>query len=280
MIKSDITYQEKLNELRLDISHPKSQGINFVLLEGESDIRLFRKFFNLEKCKVENIPGGNPKLEECVATLINIYPLIVGIRDSDFIQILDPQYAKQNMFLTDQHDIETTMLNFKPVLNALVFEFSTKKEDEHEALKDNLIQIISSLSYLKLLNEKESLRLSFSSGFQDLISFANQNIDLDQYISRCISKSPDALITDSALILEKLALLRESNYDKMHLTNGHDLLNVFAKYFREIEGRNGTNGEQLETALRMIFTKKMFEETNLYSELNVWSVANETQLFG
>lgn len=280
MIKSDITYQEKLNELRLDISHPKSHGINFVLLEGESDIRLFRKFFDLEKCKVENIPGGNPKLEECVTTLINIYPLIVGIRDSDFIQILDPQYAKQNMFLTDQHDIETTMLNFNPVLNALVFEFSTKKEDEHEALRDSLIEVISSLSYLKLLNEKEGLRLCFSSGFQDLISFTNRNIDLEQYISRIIRKSPDATITDSQIIIQKVTLLRDSNYEKMHLTNGHDLLNVFAKYFREIEGRNGINGEQLETALRLTFTKKMFEETNLFSNLNGWGVAKNTQLFG
>jgi hypothetical protein len=37
MQKSDISYQEKLNELRLDISHPNSSGISFILLEGETD---------------------------------------------------------------------------------------------------------------------------------------------------------------------------------------------------------------------------------------------------
>ena len=63
MKKADISYQEKLNELRLDISHPNSNGISFILLEGDTHIRLFRKLFNLNNCKVENIPGGNKKLE-------------------------------------------------------------------------------------------------------------------------------------------------------------------------------------------------------------------------
>ena len=49
MNKADITYQDKLNELRLDISHPNSSGINFVFVEGDTDIRLFRKLgFNEE----------------------------------------------------------------------------------------------------------------------------------------------------------------------------------------------------------------------------------------
>lgn len=43
MKREDITYDEKINGLRLDISHPNSNGVNFIFVEGESDIRLFRK---------------------------------------------------------------------------------------------------------------------------------------------------------------------------------------------------------------------------------------------
>ena len=64
MKRQDITYQDKLNELRLDIAHPNNKGITFIFVEGESDIRLFRKFFSLETSKVESIPGGKFKLEE------------------------------------------------------------------------------------------------------------------------------------------------------------------------------------------------------------------------
>ena len=74
----NVTYQDKLNELRLDIIHPKSKGKVFVCVEGESDVRLFRKFFNLDHCKVECIPGGKFKLEECVIELVKVYQLIIG----------------------------------------------------------------------------------------------------------------------------------------------------------------------------------------------------------
>ena len=61
MKKQDITYQDKLNELRLDISHPHSKGQTFVLVEGESDIRLFRKFFNLENAFRDIRPKPGPE---------------------------------------------------------------------------------------------------------------------------------------------------------------------------------------------------------------------------
>ena len=113
MNRRDITYQEKLTELRLDISHPNSQGINFVLVEGESDIRIFRKLLNETTCKVEQVPGGNIKVIECVQTLLPTYRYILGIRDADFLRLESQPLQLENIFLTDMHDFETTMLASK-----------------------------------------------------------------------------------------------------------------------------------------------------------------------
>lgn len=279
MKKADISYQEKLNELRLDISHPNSNGISFILLEGDTDIRLFRKLFNLDNCKVENIPGGNKKLEECVQTLVNIYPLIIGIRDADFIRINDSEYLINNMFLTDLHDIEMTMLNFESILNAIVFEYSNLDKSQHLAFKFKLLDVIKHISYLKLLNDRENLELTFSSGFQDLISFANQKIDLDQYLDRVIAKSPNALIKDKDILKVKIDAIEQQDPDLLQITNGHDLINSFAKYFREEEKRNGFSGENLEATLRMLFNIDFFSRTNLYQQLDNWKNQNNVQIF-
>lgn len=279
MKKTDITYQDKLNELRLDISHPKSSGVNFIFVEGDSDIRLFRKFFNLEKCKVENIPGGNVKLEECVNTLVDIYPLVIGIRDSDFIRLEEIEYGLKNMFLTDLHDMEITIINHELVLNALIFEYSSAPKESHIELRNKIFDSISSLSCLKWLNFKENLELEFSSGFQDLICFTNQNIDLSQYIMRVLSKSPNAKITSSDVLIEKILALKSISPDIMQLTNGHDILNVFAKYFRENEGRVGVSKETLESSIRMVYDKNAFNITELYSSLLNWQAENNTVLF-
>lgn len=66
MTKRDITYQDKLNELRMDIKHPNNDGVVFVLVEGETDIRLYRKLFDENTTKVECVPGGNPTVEKAV----------------------------------------------------------------------------------------------------------------------------------------------------------------------------------------------------------------------
>ncbi|WP_341900430.1 DUF4435 domain-containing protein [Fluviicola taffensis] len=279
MKKADISYQEKLNELRLDILHPNSRGINFVLLEGDTDIRLFRKFFDLEKCKVETIPGGNKKLEECVDTLVNIYPLVLGIRDSDFIKLNSLEYNETNMFLTDYHDIEITMLNFEPVLNSIIFEYSSKSQCQHLIFRDELIETISLIGFLKLLNDKEQLELCFKSGFQDLISFTNKSIDFEQYIERILSKSPNTILKNKEELKRRVIELKSTNPDLLQLTNGHDLLNAFAKYFREVENKNGINGDSLGSAIRIVFNKSLFEQTTLYSSLTEWQITNATQLF-
>ena len=102
---------------------------------------------------------------------------------------------------------------------------------------------------------------------------------MEQYITRVLGKSESATITDIPSIIQMVNDVRETNPEKLQITNGHDLLNIFAKYFREIEGRNGIKGEQLETSLRMVFTKEMFEETKLYENLNEWQQNNTTELF-
>lgn len=185
----DITYQDKLNELRLDISHPNSNRINFIFVEGDSDIKLFRKLFDLEKCKVELIPGGKFKLEECVSTLVPIHSLVIGIRDADFLHLGSSQYSEINMFLTDYHDIELTMLSQNDVLSALIFEYTKIPQSEHLEFRNNILKSIEMISYLKWLNDKDNLKLDFSSGFQDLLSFTNFEIDFTQYLSRVFSKS-------------------------------------------------------------------------------------------
>jgi len=279
MKKTDITYQDKFGELILDISHPNNNNINFVLVEGTSDIRLFRKIFDTQKCKVENIPGGNPKLEECVLNLSRINNLVLGIRDTDFIKLNQQIYSKRNMFLTDYHDIEMTMLNQLSVLNALLYEYTSLPKEQHIELKENLMKTLSMLSSLKWLNDKESLGLNFSSGFLDLFSFTKFEINFSEYFKRIISKSPEAKIKDETEIREKIVTLLKENPDLMQLTNGHDMLNTFAQYFKESMKTKSLTETLLASSFRMCFTHEHFSETQLHAELCTWSTEHNTELF-
>ena len=280
MIRGDITYKDKLGELRLDISHPNSRGINFVFVEGESDIKLFRKLFDLDKCKVENIPGGKKKLEECVSDLLSIYNLIIGIRDADFIHLDDTAYTENNMFLTDCHDIEMTMLSQSLVLDAILCEFTSLPKNEYCQFLDNMMKSIEMVSYLKWLNDKENLDLTFKGcGFQDLINFDNLDISFPDYLSRVLAKSTSAKITCQQTINSKISVLQQATPSSRQLTNGHDLVITFAKFFREVIKHKGLTDENIASTLRIAFTVEHFKSTSLYESLLGWMNQNNTELF-
>ncbi|NJD78626.1 MAG: DUF4435 domain-containing protein [Candidatus Methanoperedens sp.] len=271
MRKQDITYEYKLTELLLDISHPNNKGIVFVLLEGESDIRLFRKLFNLSKCKVEAIPGGKLKLEECVGKLVNIYPLIIGIRDADFIHLGAKLYEKTNVFLTDFHDMEMILISEDEVFSSIVFEFTDLPKDKHSEIRNNIMLSIEQIGYLKWLNEKENLEYKFEAGFQDLISFVNLKIDFDQYFVRVLSNSPNAKITDKTIILDKMKVLKATNPNPLQLCNGHDFMKAFSKYIKQDGSVKNVNDEHIASSCRMTFTFNHYCRTGLYLNTKMWA---------
>lgn len=279
MTKKDITYQDKLNELMLDISHPNNHGQAFILVEGESDIRLFRKFFNLSKCNVECIPGGNPKLEECVEDLIKISSLVIGIRDSDFIHLASTPYSNQNMFLTDYHDIEMTLISENDVFSALVFEFTEIPEVDHLSVRNKIINIIEQLSFLKWLNQLNNLELKFGCGFQDLISFDNLEIDFPKYFSRVLSKSPNAKITDILSILSEIQILEITNPNPFQLCNGHDFIKTFSQFVKERGTVKACSPDFVSSAFRMIYRNDYFSKTVLNSDIKNWAAINHCSIY-
>ena len=279
MKKQDVTYQDKLNELRLDIKHPNNQGIVFVLLEGQSDIRLFRKLFNLDKCKVETIPGGKFKLEECVGELVSVYPLIIGIRDADFVHLESVPNAIPNIFLTDLHDMEMILLSEDEVFSALMFEFTSLAKENHSNIRQQIMSSIEQVSYFKWLNERENLEFKFEAGFADLISFVNLNIDFEQYFNRTLNKSPNAKINDFNLIVSEIEILKSAEPYALQLCNGHDFMKALSQYIKQLGNGEIINDERLHSSCRLMFSLKHFYKTNLYSDTKAWAVSNNCPIY-
>lgn len=280
MKRQDITYQDKLNELRLDLSHPNSNGICFVLLEGETDIRLFRKFFNLENCKVENIPGGNPKLEAAVSGLVTIYELVIGIRDADFSNIETIPYSNKNIFLTDYHDIEMSLIADDDSISTIIFEFTDIPEVNHNEIREKVISTIEQISLLKWLNYSENLEIVFDkTGFQDLLAFANLTLDFDQYFSRLLSKSPNAKIVDIATIKSKMDALKTLNKHPYQICNGHDFVKGLTQFIREQGKAKSINDDIVSSILRIKYTKEKFSTTHLYASTKMWADSKNCSIY-
>ena len=124
---------------------------------------------------------------------------------------------------------------------------------------------------MKWLNEKEHLGFKIESGFQDLISFVNLEIDFDQYFSRVISKSPNPKLTDISIVLQKLKTLKEINPDLYQLSNGHDFMKALSQYVRESGDGRTIGDEDISSIFRIAFTLNHFKKTELFSEIKSWA---------
>lgn len=272
MRKADITYEDKFGELYMDVAHPNNSGKTYILVEGESDIRLFRKLFHPENCKIESIPGGNPKVEKATIDLLRIYNYVFGIRDSDFLRLENGEYPYEDVFLTDLHDIEMCLIAIADVFSSLIYENTILAQDKHIEIRDKIVSSISLVSFLKWLNFKEDLQLSFDScGFQDLICFDNDVVDIDTYLGRVLAKSPNAKLNDIDLIKRKIDDLKLYSPDPFLLCNGHDFMKALSGYLISAHKAKNATDAILSGAIRVAFTNAMWKNTNLYNQTIQWA---------
>ena len=269
MRKQDITYEYKLGQLRFDF--PYSKANIFILVEGETDVRLFRKLFHEENCKVEYIPGGKSKLEECVEELIKQHNLLIGIRDADFIHLEDLPYHKKNIFITDFHDMEMMILYEPEIFSALISHYTALPKSQHLELRDKILRSIEHISYIKWLNEIESIGYNFSIGFGDLLSFGNAGFDIELYFSRLLGKSPLARITEITSILIATDELKQKNPDLFQLCNGKDLITAIWHYLRIVHNVRDINENNMVNLFMIAYTFNHYQKSTLYQDTKKWA---------
>ncbi len=278
MRKEDITPESKIAELRLDISHPNSKGRVFVLLEGESDVKLYRKLFNNDTCKIETIPGGKIKLEEGLEILNDIYKLIIGIRDADFLHLEGTKPPFPNLFLTDYHDYELMMACESQCHCPIFFEHTAINSNEHNTTFERLLNSIRFLGYFRWYNEIEELEFKFRGlKVNELFNKRAFSIDEKMLIQRVIEHSPNAKIKNVETIFDSVQQLYDDNHDLLQVCNGHDFMKVMAHFCSS--SHKGINEKDMAIHFRITYNKEMFQKTQLFKDTTDWANQNNCIIY-
>lgn len=286
MKQQDVTNLEKLGELILDAQHPNSAGRVFICVEGESDIRFFRKFFDLNVCRVEAIPGGNPKVEACTAELAKRNKLVFGIRDADFLRLDETGYVIPYMFLTDCHDMEMGMVADDDVFAQVLAEYASVTHPiSHDraaqlALRTHLLAVLESVSLLKWLNAQQAMSLAFAGvGFLDLLEFEQGQLKQADWWQRLAHKSHEAEMPDEAILAQQLQQLGETEPDAFQISNGHDFLAVLTEYIRRQKWEKGLNVHAVARVFRSSFTFIHWQKTELYQQTQQWADQHQCRIY-
>ncbi|MDR1180868.1 MAG: DUF4435 domain-containing protein [Bacteroidales bacterium] len=268
-LKNNISATDKIDEIRLALNSETGNQIIWVLVEGEDDCKIYPKFLDEIKASVEFVSGGKGQLMIALNALAKETKQVIGIQDADFLHIDKNYPAVTNLFYTDYHDIEMTMLSFDEVRCNFFTEYRMLKK-RYDNIWQNVLQESSYIAYIRWYNEKNNCKIRFSElGYGDnLTEMSDGKISL---------KNKDLLQTLNARSQNKTEELTGENIDKfitinktddlLNLCNGHDITALLSLI---IGGR--VSHKEFCRHLRLSFTFQHFSQTRLYSEIAGWQI--------
>jgi len=269
----------KLNELRMSKNHPLTKNRVFILLEGKTDIKLFRNIFNHQTTYIQEINGKEKIIEALKILQSEGFVKIFGIKDADFDHLENTIYKNINLFLTDYSDMEIQMVE-SYAFESLINEYSHKDcyEDFLENLKNKLYNEALIIGYLRWFNEKNfkengNYLLRFKGvNFNNFIevSKCNISININKFFIEIIQYSNSNLNSDDLKCI--INNLKSISDDYLQICNGHDITKLLAYLFNHQGNSDKTNikQERVEEALRLSYNFNDFKETDLYFNLNNW----------
>lgn len=272
----------KIVAIRLILKHPSNEKKAFILLEGETDIRLFKKLFDLNKVEVDSLQGKKKVIEALQILLNEGYTQVIGIKDADFDHLEETNVIK-NLFTTDYHDIEVSMIESE-ALQSLIYEYAHAQSNNSgflSNLKKDIYDSAISIGYLRWLNQKQEYNQLFFKVL-DFRVFVQENnykltVNKDNFFKRLMDdskkKNPTLSITSQDLD-DEIVRLKTLSSDKLQICCGHDLTKLIAMVLLKTP-----QGDEIEKALRLVYSLEYFKQTQLYASLLAWSSASDKTLF-
>ena len=280
----------------------KMSGCHYMFVEGVSDECFWKKFISRDAILIQQVNGWE-NVVECVREFNEeaLSSKCIGIIDSDFENLFPyKSICENNIFLTDDHDIEMMMYH------SVAFESSILAIDKKNKLKNSsndilasVLQITDRIGNLKMYSMRNGAGLLFKR-----ISKKTHEIELPQYeslidskgnylgnkqlisyiktFSRNNSNNPKSIsVLNEHKIETEIELLQNQKLDSFQLSNGHDITYLLPYILRRKYGLilNDVNEGTIMIALLSAYNEGLLMKTKLYQAMKEWADFNKTNIF-
>jgi hypothetical protein len=288
-IRGSDTLAIKLVEIRQSIKHPQNKGKVSILLEGNTDIQLFRKIFSSKYTDMTGVDGKDIVEQALILLAKEGLVQVIGIRDADFSHLEQDYKDIYNLFLTDYHDSEVMMIN-SPALDNVIQEFSSEicYKSLRENLKKNILEYAVYIGYLRWFHEKEiqstgKYPLKFKKlNFNKFVTIGQCELFLDEnnFIETLLEHSQPKALTANDLF-NNIEKLKQKSKDYLQICSGHDLTKLISLIFSKKDNcmTGNINQEKIESSLRLSFKIEYFKETHLYQNIMEWANKHNYKIF-
>jgi hypothetical protein len=271
-LHGSLNAEDAVNQIKLSLNSPSGNCLVYILVEGRYDCCLYPKFFNETATSFEYVGGGKGQVEAALELLQSITKQVLGICDADFRHLAKNFSSITNLFFTDCHDIEMTMLNDNPTLINAFSEYRLQGISSkilQEAINGSVFA-----AYTRWYNEFNTMELKFKNfsilPYYDAKMKIFNSIEFLKELNR---RSPDKKTAISADDIEKFKIVNNTS-DVFNLCNGHDVTALLVAIIKINSSNKNLSKENFYSVLRASFTLGSFKETALYTNISVWQTLN------
>lgn len=265
---------DKKNEIRLLFNHPSYRGKIMIVVEGQSDVRLFRSLIENEAIKLESI-DGKKDLVTLVSELNSELPgRVIGICDADHDHLTAKAIERESysVYVTDVHDAEMLML-ISPAIHSFLNEYSAIENIGRikVSLLDNALVTAMPIGLLRWINAQLKANLNFKglnySQFID-VDKDTATLNLDSLVDILLVRSKNSTI-DKQTLMAKLAEYQNVSACRYQVCSGHDVTNIISMIYRQKWASLDANMDirKVESSLRLGYQWHFFSSTELCRKL-------------
>jgi hypothetical protein len=280
-IKQHLDKNSAVNSIRLQLRHPSGADKIWIIVEGETDQKLFSKLINAPHAEIEISHEGVNGVLRSVSELLRETNRILGIRDADFLHLEGKKETAENIFLTDFHDSEMMLILCDNAYHSVAAEYLSK-EKEPSLLREKIFKSLAFIGGIRWINisecseSSESLELKFEGlGFGNFYDGETLVLDEEKCLNDIMRRSPkrkkEISTADVRLKIKNIS-------DFPNLCNGHDFQKAFALCV-SFNSKKGVNDTEIGKAFRIAYRFKDFQRTELYNQLKEWSNNHSLTLF-
>jgi hypothetical protein len=275
-LQESLNAEDTVNQIRVALNSPSGWNLIFVLVEGPCDCCLYPKFFNKSKASFEYVGGGKGQVEIALTQLQTITRKVLGICDADF-RYLEQNYPSiPNIFFTDYHDIEMTMLNDNQTLINAFAEYRLQSHAEH-ILQDALNGSVFT-GYTRWYNEINITGLKFKNfSIVPYYDITTKAFDPTAFLNELNRRSPNKKANIGISDINNFETTNRTT-DFFNLCNGHDVIALIVATIKTYPSNKNLSIENFCSVLRASFTINSFKNTKLYADISTWQISHHYQI--
>jgi hypothetical protein len=278
----DNTPYWRSNVLRMVFDSKKQ----YCYVEGPADQIIYKRIFPKEI--IFQVLSGKPKVISELEYIFKNKPEaksnVFGICDSDHDRLLGKrdQLKNNNIFLTDENDLEMMLLSIKHSYENLIEE--NLSIDNIEKFKNTILNEIFEVCYQiglwRFISRKKTYNINFNldKSYKLFIGLEENKVTFNQEEFIKILENQNKTL-DFRSLNNEVTQLQSEKYSIWDICRGHDVTHVFLLVVKKlIQGENnhktGTgkseniSHEYIEKSLRKAVRQDDFEHKKLYKEVS------------